>query len=407
MTNLEKWHSAHSHYPSPDNWITAGWLFAIASALQRRVWYRSLYHDATFLNTYMVLIGPPAAGKGCAMSQLKKVLFSHPRDEASRASMEKTGAEVPLLITPGPSDGSYQALIDRMAKSVASLKVQTAGASKLYAHSSISLVLPEMNSMFKKNNDQVAKALLQTYDCEDYLYETISRGTCLIKNTCLSMLAGCTSNMLEDATRYGIFDSGFTSRVIFLFESGPRFFTLWLKEMTVEQQELITELTQWIKRLAGIHGQLQLAPDVLPYLAELEPAVGARVKLASGKMQNFYGRFGITLQKIAAAFHFSESLDMTITRADFEKAVAWLAPIERKMTLGFAVTGKNELNHVAQLIIQTLRSHNNKPQPLGRLFAAVINDCSLSQFTEVQEGMLAAGMLENIDGTFRLVESQS
>jgi hypothetical protein len=406
VTNLEKWRFGHKHVTSPASWVDAAWLFCVSSALQRRVWYRSLDADALFTNMYFVLIGPPAAGKGLAMSQVKRTLFQ-PQDVAQAAAAEKTGAEVPMLIHAGPDSGSFQGLMDCMAKATSGCRFPAgvAGpAPRAYSHASVALVLTEMNSLFQKNKDDVAKFLLKTYDCEDFKYHIVSRcKDMLVKHTCLSILAGCTSHMLEEAARYGIFDSGFTSRCVWLFEPGPRYYTLDLPEMTAEQMTAIAELQPWIRRLAGIKGQLTVGPGVAEFLASKNAEHERKMRTSSAKMQLYLGRNGVLIRKLAAAFHFSDSLEMTVPLSCFEQAWEWLQPIERKMAAGFSVTGKNELNHVAQAIIARIGGATG-PLTDAALFASVMHDCGYNDYLSVRQGLEVAGLIRQLDGSmFELV----
>lgn len=402
MTNFEKWRFAHSHVTSPDSWVDAAWLFAVGAALQRRVWFRNFAADALFPNLYYVLIGPPACGKGLAMSQLKRVLFSHPKERADADKLDKPGVKVPMLINSGPDDGSYQGLMDCMTKATSMSHVVIDGKKKLYPHASIAMVLAEMNSIFKRNQDNVSKFLLQTYDCVDYNYTIVSRCTeQLIKNTCLSFIAGCTSSMLEEAARYGIFDSGFTSRCIFLFEAGPRYYTLDLPEMTAEQRGYVNELAEWVRRIAGVCGQLTSGPGVAEYLASKNTDYEAKMRHSSEKMQSYYGRQGQRIRKLAAAFHFSDSLELTVPVECFEKAYDWLSKVESKMVTGFAITGKNEMNHVAQKLLSVLRVAA-APMAEGAMFAMVMNDCGYDDYKSIKDGLEVAGLIQNVDGKYRL-----
>lgn len=372
----------------------------MSAALQRRVWYRTLDADPLFCNLYFVLIGPPACGKGLALSQLKRVLFQ-PKDAAEADKASKSGAKVRTILNAGPDDGSHQGLMDAMSKCTSALRLHDGKRERIYSHASIALVLSEMNSLFKRNQDAVSKFLLKTYDCEDYNYTIVSRcQELLIKNTCLSMIAGCTSHMLEEAARYGIFDSGFISRCVFMFEPSPRYYTMNLPEMTEEQVASVDECGQWIRKLSGLHGKLKDGAGVTEYLASLDPAYERKVKTSTHKMQLYYGRNGVLIRKLAAAFHLGESLDLTIPVEAFQRAYEWMQPIEQRMKLGFSITGKNELNGPAAALLNALKLAGDNGIPEGSLYAHVMQDVGINQYKEIVEGLVVSGMIVRHNGTY-------
>ena len=71
MTNIEKWRYFLKDLESPDLFIDWGFYSMISTALQRRVW---LFPDTFTLypNLFVLLVGPPAAGKSRVISQVSE-----------------------------------------------------------------------------------------------------------------------------------------------------------------------------------------------------------------------------------------------------------------------------------------------------------------------------------------------
>jgi len=77
MTNFLKWKSLTSALESPDLFLDLSWYWAVATALERRVFYGDLSRPQ-FCNMFLLLVGPPAVGKGTAMREATKLLHAFP-----------------------------------------------------------------------------------------------------------------------------------------------------------------------------------------------------------------------------------------------------------------------------------------------------------------------------------------
>jgi hypothetical protein len=220
MTNLDRWRFFHEGSPSPANWIDLSWYFCVAAALQRKVWMGRLKERPLFPNLYIVLMGPPGLGKSIIVNPAHDLLkyWTYNTDDQTKDDNSTCNR----LIETGPDDVTYEKFLECLAGATRRFLYKKEGAEAVYTHASMAIILSDMNSLFKKQADKMAKALLKFYDCEDYTYMTKHQGTNLVKASCVSLLCGATPALLKEAAAYNIFDDGFTSRVIFAFESKPR-----------------------------------------------------------------------------------------------------------------------------------------------------------------------------------------
>lgn len=347
---LAQWRNYMRECPSPDLWIDLGWYFAVSAALQRRVWYGDFKHNPTFINLYVVLVGPAGCGKGLVLGPVTD-FFTHPsmrKNHGDRTRDLRPGEKIAMKVALGPSDGSYQGIMDMLVENTQTFRYEEAGATKSYIHASLAIILEEMNSLFKRNSNEVANFLLKTFDCKDHDYVVRHAKSNHIQRTCVALLAGCTNTMLKDAARYGIFEDGFVSRCIFAFEFAPKFVAFDINSFyTEEQKKDHAALQEHINKLTAVHGQLQFSPDAHAYMVEMFNKHDApRIASARSKMQTYYNRKAINLKKLAAAAHFSRSFDMTVTLEDCMEARRLLDALEPKMVAGFNAVGRNEYSLV-------------------------------------------------------------
>jgi hypothetical protein len=357
---LARWQNYMRDCPSPQTWIDLGWYFAISAALQRRVWYYDIEHNPIFLNLYIVMIGPAGCGKGGVMRPVAK-FFRHPsmRKNLSDRNRELiAGEEVPLKVPLGPSDGSYQAIMDEMVARTAVHRYEKDGVTRNYIHASICLLLDELNSLFKRYSNEVPNFLLNTYDCLDHDYKTRHKGKNIISKTCVSLMAGCTNTMLRDAARYGIFEDGFVSRCIFSFEFEPRFYAFEHNNRYDDGQlEDFKELLNHLHKVTGLFGSIDFTPEALDYLNHVYQTEDVpRIKAARAKMQTYYARKSMHIKKLAAAVHFARDFSMQVTLDDAKEARRLLELIEPKLRVGFNSVGRNEMMPYSKDIFRVVKS---------------------------------------------------
>ena len=372
---LELWRHYMRGCPSPDIWIDLGWYFAVSAALQRRVWYGNLKYQPTFLNLYIIFVGPPACGKGLVLSQVKD-LFTDPsmrRNQTDKTRELKPGEKVPMKVALGPSDGSYQAFMDMLVDNTQTIRY---GENGCYIHASLAIMLEEMNSMFKRQSNEVANFLLNTFDCKDHEYVVRHSKSAYIQKTCVAMLACCTSTMLREAAKYGIFEDGFVSRCLFAFEFAPKFVRFDLNtEYDAEQINARQRLQEHINKLTGLIGQIKFTPDALAYMRESFDKYDApRIASSRSKMQTYFGRKAINLQKLAGVVHYSRSFTDTVEIEDCVEARRILDLLEPKMVAGFNAVGRNEYSTIMKDIKKYVAYRTDGatgPEILQEFFAEV------------------------------------
>ncbi len=351
MTNKDRWNLITSKLPSPQSYIDFGFYYLISLALQRRVWFYE-GRDSLYCNLYIVLVGPPAVGKGIILKAIAQLARHH---KTMNHGLVKTsiGEELPNLFPVSGDSITFEKLMDSIA---ASYRHIPTGNPKVpnYGHCSYAFLLEELSSLFKTKTEDVAKFLLNGFDCDQYDYETKHQGVQRLRKLCINFIAGTQLDFLKEAHEKKIFGQGFSSRCIWLFENSPRFETFHIARDLTDPLIIAAEekLLEWLKKLSTLYGQLTYKPEVYDWLENwLHTTHIPRRDKASPRMLDYLGRKKVMIVKLAAAIHFADSLEMEIPFECFHSALKMLDAIEPKMEAGLNLSGRNPLHIPAQKML--------------------------------------------------------
>jgi hypothetical protein len=382
LTNFEKWHFFMKDAVSPDSFVSWGLYSLIACTLQRKVWLNSAHFDQgspLFPNMYIILTGEPGVGKGLVIKQVKKMLEYWKRDGKTGSSgglqegdeaddkKRKKAMHQETLIPIGADSITCEALINEMAHSVRThwyVPIGVPNSPKIpYFHSSLCVCLEEISTMFKKHTENLVNFMLQTYDCGNFNYRTIGRGTDSIHNCCFNMLGGTTPTFIRRVFSQDMFDEGFSSRTIFVVEEQNRDWRARGQDITPEQETARKELLEHIKRLTTLFGEVKWGEGAVEYLEEwwrrtnVDPTQRPN---QNPKLKAYYARKNITAQKLAMCLHFMEHTSMEVSLAELQQAIAILDRIETKMHLALNSEGKNVLSEVTLKVFEYVKTKGPK-----------------------------------------------
>lgn len=372
MTNMERWKFYMEEITSPDSFIRWGYYSMIASCLQRRVW-RGSEHNPLFCPLYVILTGPPAVGKGRVIGEVAKMLKHHklkdletkdiffnddPHGNSKEAHSTKE-KRIPLLINVGADSYSYQSLVLDMSKAVRVIWHKSGETTKKpYLHSSLTIPLEELSSMFRKNTNDLANFLLCAFDCKDYEYISIGRGTDFIRSCCLNILAGTTPTFIKTIFNDTLLTDGFASRTHFVMEEYPRFYRLAPPEYTKEQLAARDFILAHIKQLATLYGEVKFTKEANDFLEDWwKGEAQTNRPNNSNKLISYYGRKNISVQKLAMIIHFSDSVNFEVGIKECQEAISELAKIEKKMHMAVSFDNKNPIAKVTEDVLEFLKNN--------------------------------------------------
>lgn len=408
LSNFEKWREYMAGSISPDNFINWGWYNIITSALQRRVWVGPK-HAPLYPNIYTILVAEPGVGKGRVITFVSEILKHHklinpkeinasnlPKemDETQKLIAKQVSAEdykeaskeedkftakqkyyeKPLLIPVAADAITYEALVLEMARSFRRINypewcpLTNKYKNGMYLHSSLCFCLEEISSLFRKRMEDLVNCLLKVYDCGDYNYETIKRGKDRVKSCCLNFFGGTTPGFMQSVFNDKLLSEGFSSRTFFIYATKNRKTALRIPELTKEQLAYKKDIIEHVEKLTKLYGPVEVEEEAWHFLEEWwKKAQGERPN-TNTKLNPYYARKNIHVQKLAMAIHFGESTEMKIGIETFKQALVILAEEEKRMHYALGFSSDNPLQAVSAKIEKYLLSCE-KPKTYKEIYA--------------------------------------
>jgi hypothetical protein len=299
---LDKWRFYLKDYESPDSFINWGYYSLISSVLQRRVWMdeepRQLY-----ANQYVLFCGPPATGK----TMIIAVNASFLRHTEFTMFKDGNNMEIQQKIPTAPDSITLEALTQKLSGYYQRhLKYKKEdGSSALYVHSSLQFLCEELGVLLRKHTDDMINVLIQGYDSRQLERVTKWSGSDAVKNICLGILAGTTPKWVSDGIKFGMFDTGFLSRFITIYEPKPRFYREH-PGFNAEQRVAWQEIFDHIKKVSEEFGQCKLSTEAAAWKKEYYESGGLvrdRVNL-DATLDHYYGRKHANWKKMCMILHF-------------------------------------------------------------------------------------------------------
>lgn len=417
--NLERWKLYMKEIKSPDSYIELGFYFMIGMALQRRVWVGDGSHKL-FPNIYSILCAPPGVGKGLLLCVIKTCLkyykfdeFQNPRkldaltlQAIESGTEEEQKSEDKKLLFPLAADAmTYEKLINFNASCLAALSytkedpVSHEKKTAYYTHSSMGIVLPEMSSLFKRNSQAIVEYLLAVFDNGEYTYATKNCGTDRVRRTCVSFLAGTTPIFIQTSVNESLFEDGFFSRMLLVYEERNRFYKFGIPKFTTEQNLALCSIIQHLRTISRVFGEVEWEPEAENYMIHYFEKVLPYNRInKSPRLEHYYARKDIIATKLALAIHFSENLSMKLTLNDATRAVKFLNSIENRMHLPFSVKSTNPLAVVGNCIVKWLEE-GGVPKSYNEIWREFVGQANHNQMQETINFLQATGQIKSREKT--------
>jgi len=236
MTWLDRYMEYTKEFESPDSFHYWSGIWAIGSALGRKVWART-GTEIHYPNSYIILVSPSAvARKSAAMSKALNLMqlagnFNFMRDKLTDAALWKRLAYL----------------------------TQEQGASTLSIH------VDELSTCFSSDNTwskDLISSLTRLYVGEDLITKDLAGcDTLEIRDICLSLLGGTTPADLMTIFPRVTTGMGFSGRCLFIFENERRFKNPQPHLLRIHEQPLVMQLRTFQK----IGGEIPMSPMALEY----------------------------------------------------------------------------------------------------------------------------------------------
>jgi len=367
---LDDWIEAFVKYTDntepPESYRRWVAISTMASALQRKC--KLDWGSETFFpNMYIVLVGPPAARKGTAMRTGKDLLdqigIAVSADESSRQKLVKSLQEM------GVADQD--------------------DLGRITFHSSMTLYSSELTVFLGYGAKELLAMLCKWYDCEPrYVYDTLQRGKEEVPNVWCNLMGATTPGQLQASLPEDAVGSGFTSRVVFVYEHNKG---KLVRKPTLEDQ-LLEPLLHDLGRVRNLSGDFTVLPDAEDVYYDWYEHSEDEAIFTDYRMEYYVQRRPTHLFKLSMIISAARGDDKIITPIDLKEAIKVLEGAEKNMSQVFAGVGANPLAGIQFRILNIVRDLG--PTETAVVAEALQSDASFSQFGEAIQSLEQMGHIK-------------
>lgn len=336
-------------------------LTAAAAALERRVWFARGRFGVLFPNMYTILVGDPATGKTTSAQFAVEPLYAL-RDKEKK----------PFKI--GSTKITQAALYNELKEAERSLVIPPVGQ---LVQSSLFVYAAELAiNMADFGGGILTNELIDFYDSKGLWSQqqkhTVGKGLTILHNPGVTLLGCTTPEYLASIASTNIINSGLSSRIVFVVETGE----VLMNFDEIEPDPVACRAIQTeIARLYSMRGPMSWdSPETHARYKEIANTARITSRASTGLLKkNYYARKQDHIIKIAmvlAAIHGR----MTIRLADIEEALRYLEEVEPDMTKAFGV-----------------RNVEKDPDTPNRILACIPEDGRTVTMGEVLAQMQQAG----------------
>lgn len=362
---------------------------ALAAVAQRKVWMDS-GHFKVAPNMYIVLDAAPGFGKDTAMGIIKDTILP----------------QVPEVVSKSDSI-TKEAICKVMKENIKphQLLKPLRNGDVAISHSSLTIFATEMSVLIKRGDKDFVGFLCGLFNTTgNFQYTTKTKGEDFLVNPFLNILACTTPDWIARNIAEDVMEGGLSARTIFVvgtqkrrLNHAPRIST----EGFLARDRVIARL----KEIVFLGGEFTIdnsADDA--YKAWYYPYYGTPPK--NPKMQGFWERKKIFIQKLAMLISLSEKNDLVVTGTDIEKAISILDMTEPCIEAALAGVGRNELSPIGERIFAQIRSL--KEISVADLMASNWNEVNAKDYQEIIQALVSQGRVtmflkEHLKGQERIV----
>ena len=339
----------------------------VAAVLQRKCFLR--WGSETFYpNMYIVLVGPPASRKGSAM-------------RPGRDLLNKIG------IYTSANASSWQKLVGSLKEQI---ETGQGPDGKMVMHASMNIISTELTVFLGYESRELLSALCDWYDCtERFKYDTYARGKEEVPNVWVNLFGATTPSQLQAALPEGAVGSGFTSRVVFVYEEDK---ARMIIEPTLDE-EMEDALQTDLGEIHGIYGPFHMEAEARDMYAEWRREGESKQLFSDPRLDYYIQRRPTHLFKLSIIFSAARTSERVITPVDMQKAILTLLDAEKKMSSVFAGVGQNPLAGLQLRISRVLAQR--KQMPIRELASMFSNDAGYTQFGEAISSLAQMGHVQH------------
>jgi len=320
-------------------------LIALSSIIGRRVWV-DMGPFVYVPNLYVILVGPSGNRKTTAMTPAKNLI---------RALGLPYSAE---CVT------KEKLVLDVFAQERV-IKDMPEEYSKFKTFSPMTCVVTELSEFLGAGGLGMINFLVTIYDQDYYDIRTKNKGDTSITGPYLCLLGCTTPDWITIYLKQDIISGGFSRRAIFVYES-TKGAPIPIPIVTPEMATAWNDLLAYGKRLMEVKGPMIWDGEAKKFYCDWYIQHSKR-NAPHPMLVGYFESKHAQLLKIATLLSLSDNFDRILSVRHLQFALEILGLAELNMSKVFAGMGRNELNPVANKVVEAIRSQPEIEQKIGAL----------------------------------------
>lgn len=304
--------------------------------MKRRVWVDRILFKI-FPNIFTILVGRPGIGKGAAMNPLLSLM-----GEAGVVNVISDRTTI-------------EEMMEELAKGFMGPQSTAAGKITINRDSSAYIFSPEL-SIFITASAITLPVLADLWDSREgqpFRYKTKSGGKYEIKEPCISLLGGSTTEWLISSIPNSAVGGGFTRRVNFIYSNNKGRKIPWPK--AADSKRTRTDLIDDLKYIqANLRGEFKFDNAALPLFEKiyhLDPNEFDSEALAGYKTSAW-----VHATKMAICLSVARSDDRIITKDDMEFSISKVEQVIKDIPRVFRAIGDSDMVASADRVLRFLEA---------------------------------------------------
>lgn len=321
---------------APDAFVIWSAISVVSAVLKKKVWVRRGTYQV-YPNQYIVLVGPPGVGKGTAIHPAHSFIKEYKPQLSNYLSDRITAPKI----------------IEKLANGFVTQNVIN-GAVVPSTESTAVLMATEL-STFLGSSDWMTSFLCDTWDRNEFEYDTKNKGSSHIKGMCVSLIGACVPDFIrkingkQSATE--AINGGFTARTIFVFSSEKSKKLPWPVplEDTKGGKEKIADLRHDLELIARCSGEFSFDNEAYHTWISFYNSIQAQDS-DSDVVRYFKSRQDIHVLKVAMCFAAASSDGLVIDRWCLKTAISLVQEVLNTLDITFRGVGESSLSEATAKI---------------------------------------------------------
>ena len=376
MNWVEEFYAYTEHLTSPALFRKWAAIMAVAGALERKVWVRTMGSNL-FPNLYTVLVGPPGVGKTEVTWRVQDLWSTLEKHHIAASSV------------------TAASLVDDLRDARRSF-IQPDENPSFVEFNSLQICANELGVLIPAYENDFMNKLTDLYDGKPYSERRRTKDLNFkIERPQLNILAATTPSFLNNVIPEGAWDQGFMSRTILVFSGETQ-----LRDLFVEEERddaAYEDLKRGLRRISNLYGKMSFTEESATLINNWHKS-GGEPRPEHPKLSNYNTRRTVHILKLCMIASACESDRLLIEKHHFEQALDWLLEAEFYMPDIFksmSVGGDSKvIEETWYHLYQIYMKENKKPIASPRVVHFLQERTYAHNVMRILEIMTKSGILE-------------